>query len=57
MNKSIIRNLLIPFFSVLRLFSLKNPLNSEFVEINIDKIYLVILPIKKNNELNKNAPK
>ena len=47
MNQRIIHNLLIPFFSVLRLFFLKTSINSEFVEINIDKIFLIILPIKK----------
>ena len=38
---------MIPFFSVLRLFLLKTSKNSEFVEINIDKIFLIILPIKR----------
>ena len=37
---------MILFFSDLRLFSLKTSKNSEFVEINIDKIFLIILPIK-----------
>ena len=47
MDKSIRSNFLIPIFSVLRLFLLKTYKNGEFVEINIDKIFLIILPIKR----------
>ena len=39
--------LLIPFFSDLRLFLRKTQLKREYVDINIDKIFLKILPIKK----------
>ena len=39
--------LFIRFFSVLRLFLLKAFYSSEFVEIKIAKIFLIILPIKR----------
>ena len=46
MNKRIIHYLFMPFFSVLRLLLLKTFKNREFVEINIDKIFLIVVPIK-----------